>query len=83
MSWRGLHQPQRAAPPAQGDPRKVLELPSMLGELVFLSVTVLRPHLANDLTAEPNRINSFWWGVRGRAFALAAGLVVLNMSVSL
>lgn len=26
----------------------------MLWELVFLSITVLRPHLANDLTAEPN-----------------------------
>lgn len=54
----------------------------MLWELVFLSITVLRPHLANDLTAEPNRIDSFGGaGGASRAFALGAELVLLNMSV--
>lgn len=37
-----------------GRPEKGAGAPSMLWELVFLSITVLRPHLANDLTAEPN-----------------------------
>lgn len=32
----------------------MLELLSMLWELAFLSVTVLRPHLAKELMAEPN-----------------------------
>lgn len=40
----------KAAPPARGVLRETLELPSMFRELAFLSVTVLRPHLAKDLS---------------------------------
>lgn len=56
----------------------MLALPSMLRELVFLSIAVLRPCVAKDLTTKYG-INSLGWGVR--AFALGLGLEALNMSV--
>lgn len=57
----------------------MLVSPCMLRELVFLSITVLRPHVAKNLTTKYG-INS----LRGRVselFALGLGLVVLNVSV--
>lgn len=52
-------------PPAQGVVRKVLVSPCMLRELVFLSITVLRPHVAKNLTTKYG-INS----LRGRVSEL-------------
>lgn len=50
-----------------------LGLPSRLWELAFLSVTVLRPHLAKDFTAEPNR-ESIALGRGGAGRTLASGV---------
>lgn len=55
-----------------------LGLPSRLWELAFLSVTVLRPHLAKDFTAEPNGINSFGEGRGGQNSCIRSWMVATN-----
>lgn len=54
-------------PPAQGVVRKGLAPASMLRELVFLSIAVLRPRVAKDLTTKYG-INSLGWG--GQSFCI-------------